>query len=651
MCGIAGFFVGQAETGTMDLRAVAVAMADAIVHRGPNEGDTWQDPFRGVALAHRRLSILDLSPAGHQPMVSACGRYVLVFNGEIYNHLDLRQELEKAGYAPAWHGHSDTETLLAGFAAWGLTETLKRSMGMFALALWDRKEALLSLARDRMGEKPLYYGRQGASFLFASELKALRAHPHFHKEVDRQALALYLRHNYIPAPRSIYRGISKLPPGCWLEIAPAEDAEPRIRPYWSVAEVAEVGQARPFVGTDDEAMAELEMLLSDAVGKQMLADVPLGAFLSGGVDSSTVVALMQARSIRPVKTFTIGFDVPGYNEAEHAKSVAAYLGTEHTELYVTAEEAMGVIPQLSRLYDEPFADSSQIPTFLVAQLARQHVTVALSGDGGDELFGGYNRYFWAQSIWQRIGWVPRPLRATLAGLTLAIPPSAWNGVFAVLTHFIPTGWRYANPGDKLHKLAEILGERSAEDVYLSLVSFWKNSGHLLPGTNEPPTILTDRARWPSLPDFEQLMMCLDQMTYLPDDILTKVDRATMGVSLETRAPLLDHRVVEFAWSLPLSLKIRDGQGKWPLRQILYKHVPQQLIERPKAGFAVPLDTWLRGPLKFWGEDLLNENRLRREGWFDPAPIREKWREHLSGKRNWSYYLWGVLMFQAWLERW
>jgi len=655
MCGIAGFLT-QRDAGRSP--AIAGRMADAIVHRGPDDSGVWTDEAAGVALAHRRLAILDLSPQGRQPMRSHCGRYVIAFNGEVYNFAAIREALEQAGLAPVWHGHSDTEVMLAAIAAWGLEAALKKFVGMFAFALWDRETRTLSLARDRLGEKPLYYGWQGETFLFGSELKALRAHPAFRAEIDRDALALFLRHNAIPAPYSIYQGILKLPPGTFLQLR-MEDAlalglSPRgrrgeIKPYWSARSVAEAGQRNLFRGNDAEAATELERLLGQAVGGQMVADVPLGAFLSGGIDSTTIVALMQAQSRRPVKTFTIGFNETGYNEAEHAHAVARHLGTEHTELYVAPRDAMDVIPNLSSTYDEPFADSSQIPTCLVSHLARQHVTVSLSGDGGDELFGGYNRYFWARNIWRKLGWAPRSLRAALAGLLTTLPPSTWNTAFHKLERWLPARLRYANPGDKLHKAAEILAVRSPEEIYLGLVSHWKHPARLVPGSVEPLTLLTDPGQQADLPDFEHRMMLLDTVTYLPDDILAKVDRAAMAVSLETRVPLLDHRVVEFAWTLPLDMKIRHGQGKWLLRQVLYRHVPQSLMERPKMGFGVPIDVWLRGPLKAWAAALIEPGRLAREGYFDPAPIQRKWAEHQSGSRNWSYYLWDVLMFQAWHE--
>lgn len=639
MCGFAGVYA-RTPPSEDSLRRMGLAIA----HRGPDDSGVWLDPEAAVGLVHQRLSIVDLSLAGHQPMASACGRYVIAFNGEIYNHSELRQTLAH----PSWHGHSDTETLLVAIATWGIEATLNQCIGMFAFALWDRKGNTLTLARDRLGEKPLYYGWQGETFLFGSELKALRAHPAFRAEIDRDALTLFLRHNAIPAPYSIYQDIHKLPPGTYLQLhAGQKDAQPVA--YWSARQVAETGQRNLFRGSDAEAVAELERLLGQAVGGQMVADVPLGAFLSGGIDSTTIVALMQAQSARPVKTFTIGFNEEGYNEAEYAHAVARHLGTEHTELYVTPRDAMGVIPSLSTIYDEPFADSSQIPTCLVSRLARSHVTVSLSGDGGDELFGGYNRYFWARNIWRKLGWAPRPLRAALAGVLTTVPPTSWNIAFQKLEQWLPARLRYANPGDKLHKAAEILAVCSPEEIYLGLVSHWKNPAQLVIGSHEPLTLLTDPAYRADLPDFEHRMMYLDTVTYLPDDILTKVDRAAMSVSLETRVPLLDHRVVEFAWSLPLDMKIRHGQGKWLLRQVLYRHVPQAIMERPKMGFGVPIDHWLRGPLKAWAAALIEPGRLAQEGFFDPAPIQRKWLEHQAGTRNWSYYLWDVLMFQQWQE--
>ncbi len=653
MCGFAGFLRASGR-GLEARRGVVEAMADTLRHRGPDDGGAWVDADAGIALAHRRLAVVDLTPAGHQPMSSASGRYVIVFNGEIYNHLDLRTELEAVSGAVSWRGHSDTETLLAAIDAWGVQRTLEKAVGMFAFALWDRASRALVLARDRLGEKPLYYGRVGDALVFASELKAIRAYPGFDRPVDRDALALYLRHNYIPAPWSVYQGIRKLRPGTWLCFRSRDgqlDDEPETRVYWSARAVAEAGLRDPFRGDETEAEAELARRLDRAIAGQMIADVPLGAFLSGGIDSSAVVALMQARSSQPARTFTIGFHETGYNEAEHAAAVARHLGTAHTELYVTSEQARAVIPELADIHDEPFADSSQIPTVLVSRLARGEVTVSLSGDGGDELFGGYNRYFWAMRLWRRLRRIPMPMRRLGAGVIDTVPPVFWERAHALARSVLPGRLRHAAVADKLRKLSGMLEAGAPENLYTGFVSHWEQPESLVLGAREPATLVTDPAAWLDCPDFEQRMMYLDTVSYLPDDILVKVDRAAMSASLETRVPMLDHRVVEFAWSLPLSLKIRNGEGKWLLRQLLYRHVPRALLDRPKMGFGVPIDAWLRGPLRDWAESLLDEARLRREGYFDPAPIRQKWREHLSGRRAWHYHLWDVLMFQAWLERW
>jgi len=647
MCGVTGFLAAGRLTEAP--QRLAQRMADTLAHRGPDESGLWVDEACGVALAHRRLSILELSPAGSQPMVSASGRHVLSFNGEIYNHLALREELEAAGAAPRWRGHSDTETLLACFEAWGIEPTLKKSVGMFAIAAWDRAARVLTLARDRMGEKPLYYGRVNGALVFASELKALRAFPGFAARIERRALALFMRHNYVPAPWTIYENIRKLPPGCLVRFTLPLAAEAPVEAYWSLKAAAQEGLRHPFAGSGEEAVDELERLLRRSIAGQMVADVPVGAFLSGGIDSSTVVALMQAQSAQPVKTFTIGFREDGYDEARHAKAVARHLGTDHTELYVTPREAMDVVPQLPLLYDEPFADSSQVPTHLVARLARRQVTVSLSGDGGDELFGGYNRYFWAMTLWRRIARLPKPARAAASALITDLSPSGWNRLFALAAPLLPRRLRYANPGDKLHKLAGLLAADRPEAIYLRLVSHWEDPARLVLGAEEPLTAVTDSAAWLGCAEFEHRMMYVDSLTYLPDDILVKVDRAAMGVSLETRVPLLDHRVVEFAWRLPLAMKTRDGEGKWLLRRLLDRHVPRALVARPKMGFGVPIDHWLRGPLRDWAEALLAEERLAREGFLDPAPVRQRWREHLSGRRNWQYLLWDVLMFEAWLE--
>lgn len=647
MCGLAGFLFSSAcYAGVAQL--TALTMAKRIISRGPDDGGAWDDLNAGIALAHRRLAIVDLTRAGHQPMVSDSDRYVIAFNGEIYNHLDLRQVLA-AKRASKWRGYSDTETLLAGFDAWGIEATVKQCIGMFAIAVWDKQTRTLTLGRDRMGEKPLYYGWQGdgskRAFLFGSELKALKAHPAFAARIDRGALCLLLRHNYIPAPYSIYLDIAKLEPGCLLSVSLTQP-EPKVWKYWDAVEVARAGLGSPFVGTAIEAVNELEVLAKDAVRRQMIADVPVGAFLSGGIDSSSVVALMQAQSSRPVKTFTVGFNEKEFNEAAHAKAVAKHLGTEHTELQVSPAQALEVIPRLPSLYCEPFADSSQIPTLLISQLAKQHVTVSLSGDAGDELFCGYNRYLLTEKFWGKLGLVPVSLRALAAKGITALSPADWDSLGAI----IPSAWRYTALGDKLHKGAGLLTSTTVDDLYLRVVSHLRNPADWVIGGIEPPTHLTGLR-----PDLGELsaverMMALDTISYLPDDILVKVDRACMAVSLESRVPFLDHRIVEFAWSLPLSYKLRDRQTKWPLRQVLYRYVPPELIDRPKMGFGVPMHAWLRGPLRSWAEELLDVSRLRREGYFYPEPIRQLWAEHLSGKRNWMAQLWSVLMFQAWLEQ-
>jgi len=625
MCGIAGFLDLKRRTGADDLAAQATAMADALIHRGPDCGGVWRDADAGAALAFRRLAIIDVSPAGDQPMHSANRRYVLVYNGEIYNFQDLRCELEAAG--TAFRGHADSEVLLEGIAAWGVAATVKRLIGMFAFALWDREAREIWLVRDRLGIKPLYYGLVDDLFLFGSELKALRAKAGWRPRIDRDALASFTRFNYVPAPRSIYAGIAKLEPGTLLRYRPG--GKVAIERYWNMADVA--AQPRRDI-TDAEAIAEAHSLLSDAVSRRMVADVPLGALLSGGVDSATVVALMRQSGTRPVKTFTIGFTESGFDESGHARAVAAHLGTDHTEIMLSPDDARDLIPNLADWYDEPFADSSALPTRLVAQIARRDVTVALSGDGGDEAFLGYNRYR-AAAAWRRLRRVPAPLRRAAAGVLRRMPSGAWNGL----------------AGDKLHKLAGLLDAEDADAAYKQLVSHWRDPQALVPGGRDEATPVWAAAK--RIPDFAERMAFLDTATYLPDDILTKLDRASMSTGLETRVPLLDHRVVEFAWSLPKHMRLRRGESKWLLRQVLYRHVPRRLIDRPKTGFAVPIAAWLRGPLRDWAEDLLDERRLRADGLFEPAPIRAAWADHLAGRGNHWQALWGICMAQAWHDRW
>lgn len=622
-----------------------VFMRDTMAHGGPDDAGFWIDPDRGVALGHRRLSIIDPTPAGRQPMFSACERYAIVFNGEIYNHLEIRQELGTK--AAGWRGHSDTETLISAIASWGVEKALHQCVGMFAFTVWDREQRCLILARDRFGEKPLYYGWQGDVFLFGSELKALCAHPAFRWEIDRDAVASFMRYGYVPTPYSIYKGIRKLPPGTWLTIQAGESTMQPIR-YWSINEMFERGCQEPFIGDEAEALEELERLLRRSVAGQMIADVPLGVFLSGGVDSSTVTALMQVQSSKPIRTFSIGFREDDYNEAQHATAIARHLGTDHTEFCLTEKEAMEVIPLLPDIYDEPFSDSSQIPTYLVSRMARRHVTVALTGDAGDELFGGYTRHFWASRHWPRLLRIPRLVRLAASKALYSLTPARWNSIYSTVLPVLPSQMQFQHPGEKLQKVAGILGAEDGFSLYRSLISRWTPESVV----REAEELQRDfSSLQPALQGLPEQMMALDVLTYLPDDVLAKVDRAAMATSLEARIPLLDHRVAEFAWRLPVHMKIRAGQGKWILRQVLYKYVSKELIERPKMGFGVPIGSWLRGTLREWAEEMLDESRLRREGFFNPEPIRRRWNEHKTGKRNWQDSLWSVLMFQSWLEKW
>ena len=638
MCGIAGYF-GEIPNSNNSL----FEMINAINHRGPDNHGIWFDENAGIGFAHSRLSIIDLSPAGHQPMHSVSNNLVMIFNGEIYNHNAIRSELEKISNRN-WHGHSDTETLLAAIEEWGLDSALKKTKGMFALALWDKLDKKLSLARDRLGEKPLYYGWVNKQFVFASELKSIKKFPRFNNQIDRSSLALFLRFNSIPAPHSIYKDIYKLEPGQIIKYY-ADSKKTEKHYFWSIEKVYKEARKSKSSFSPSEAVNKLESVLSNAVSSQMQSDVPLGAFLSGGIDSSTIVSLMQSHSNVNVNTFSIGFNSKDFDEAQHAGMVAKHLGTNHFEKYITDRDALDVIPHLPNIYDEPFADSSQIPTFLVSQFAKHEVTVALSGDAGDELFGGYNRYVFSDKIFSKIAKTPNLIRKLISKTIFSMSEDKWDSVLGGLM-----SKRFANIGHKLHKTANVLHAESIRDLHFQLISQIHNPSDWLINANEHKTTLNDGIERFAELNFVEQMMAYDLITYLPTDILTKVDRAAMAVSLETRVPFLDVEVIELSALLPMEFKIRNGVTKWALREILYKHVPKDLIERPKMGFAVPLAEWLRGPLKDWAESLLDEKRLHREGFFNVEFVRSKWVEHLSGNQNWHHQLWNVLMFQAWLEK-
>jgi len=648
MCGITGFV--QNSNLTLNWEEVLTSMSEQISYRGPDSGGIWFDVEAGVGLAHRRLAVIDLSSEGHQPMLSCSGRYVIVFNGEIYNYQKLMDELIALGHQ--FRGHSDTEVILAAIEQWGVKGAVSRFIGMFAIALWDKQTQRLFLVRDRLGEKPLYYGKVAKAFVFGSELKALKAHPHWDGGIDPGALTQYMQHGYIPTPYSIYKGVKKLTPGSILTVD-FSSSEPVLfeTTYWTMDDVVYEGRTNPLIASDEDLIAGLEQLLLASVKQQMVADVPLGTFLSGGIDSSTVVALMQSISSQPVQTFSIGFDYEGYDEAGYARQIAHHLGTDHTELYVSADDAMDVIPKLPLIYDEPFADSSQIPTYLVSELARQHVTVSLSGDGGDELFCGYTRYFMVNNIWKKISLLPRCLRRLISNIILRTPVDRLDTLFKWLN---PLFSKYSQPGqvgDKLKKSSYLLSAADSDEFY-SLFTSINVDGLLLSAdySHEANTPLKEhKNNWALSSSHVSKMMYKDTIEYLPDDILVKVDRATMAHSLESRIPFLDHRVVEYAWRLPLSVKYRNGQGKWILRQILNKYVPEIYFNRPKMGFGVPMGSWLSGPLRDWGEALLDENNMRQQGYLDADVIRKKWTEHSQGVRNWHSQLWSVLVFQAWLE--
>jgi asparagine synthase (glutamine-hydrolysing) len=642
MCGIVGIY-------TKDWMAcqgqIIQQMTNTLAHRGPDDEGVWLDKDSGIAFGHRRLAIQDLSKEGHQPMESICGRYIIVFNGEVYNYKKLRKEIDSNCQTFEWRGQSDTEVMLASITLWGLEKAVQKLQGMFAFALWDRKARTLQLVRDRIGEKPLYYGWLGNTFLFGSELKAFQVYPSWNGKIDRGALKQFLRYNYVPTPHCIYQDFHKLLPGSILTLDSPEKREIPLR-YWSLSEVARKGIKYPYKGSIADCVRSIDDVLRSSIEHQMIADVPIGAFLSGGIDSSTVVALMQSLSNCPIKTYTIGFDYSRYNEAKEAKIIAQHLGTEHTELYISSDDAHNVIPDLPFLYDEPFADSSQIPTFLVAKLAKHDVTVVLSGDGGDELFGGYNRHIYGPHLWSSMNHCPVLFRKILAKILLNLSPQQWDSLFG--KRFISLFFRKtpALIGEKIHKTAICLPSLNVKDFYLSIISQWQNPENVVlndSGRN------TDELRMPLLKNVMENFLLFDGLSYLPDDILTKVDRASMGIGLEARVPFLNHDVIDLAWQIPAKWKVRNGQGKWILRKVLYQYLPENLFNRPKMGFSIPIDNWLRGPLKEWADELLNEKRLINEGFFNPASIRTIWEEHLSGKFNWQYKLWGVLMFQAWYE--
>jgi asparagine synthase (glutamine-hydrolysing) len=642
MCGIAGLW-HRKGCSARELDARVAAMTETLSHRGPDDRGVWTSREAGVAFGQRRLAIIDLSPMGHQPMTAANGRYTITFNGEIYNFRELRAELEDRGVC--FQGHSDTEVIVEGCAQWGVNSTIVRLNGMFAIAVWDAKERQLFLTRDRMGEKPLYWAIINGLVLFGSELKALRAHPGWTPDLNRGAIAAFLRHNYVPGPFTIYRDVYKLPPAGFVKIG--SNGEPETGVYWDLAGVVSRGRQDTLRAEEEELVDELDALLRDVISRRMVADVPLGAFLSGGYDSSTVVAVMQKASPRPVKTFTISFENAAFDESKHAEAVAAHLGTEHTTFPVRGTEALDVVPKLAEMYDEPFADSSQVPTHIVSALTRKRVTVALSGDGGDELFSGYNRYQWAETVWRPSGKAPLPFRRLASSAIRGVPPGAYDRI----ARYLPYLRRVPQVGYKAHRLAQTLSVPSIDSVYYQLVSHHQNPGELVIGAQEVRTSCWKQDLKALLPDPVDRMRYLDMCTYLPDDILTKVDRASMAVALEVRVPFLDHRLVEWVWRLPSSQNARAARPKHLLRRVLSRYVPDRLVERPKMGFGVPLADWLRGPLRDWAEDLMNEGGLFVDGIFDVESVRSLWVEFLSGDDRRYYFIWNILMFQAWHRRW
>ena len=649
MCGFAGYF-SKSELNSYNSEEILLKMGLVIKHRGSDDSGIWYKKNSKIGFTHRRLAVQDLSSAGHQPMISCSGRYVIAYNGEIYNHKLLRERVEKYTDTKIhWKGGSDTETLLACIESFGVEDTLRSIVGMFAFSLWDCKDSSLILARDRFGEKPLYYGMQNNTLLFGSDLKSLKQHPSFQGEINRNSIALLMRYGYIPAPSSIYVGIKKLLPGSFIKFDSGASLE-CFKQYWNFSNIVNDSNIniKSHSQSYEKSVEKLEIVLGDAIERQMIADVPVGAFLSGGIDSSTIVALAQSRRVDPIKTFTIGFDKESYNEAQHAKKVARHIGTEHIEMYVTPEDAIDVIQQIPNIYTEPFADPSQIPTYIVSQMTKKHVTVGLSGDAGDEIFSGYNRYVLTEKYWNKIEKTPYFLRLIMSKGIEKFSPNQINKMFLATQGLFSVKHQQVNIGEKLHKVSIALKAKTSDDLYLSMISRWQNPEDLVLGVGQQDTVV-ENLTYPEEDNIIHKMMETDMVTYLPDDILCKVDRASMFVGLESRAPFLDDKVVEFAWSLPFEYKIKNGVGKSILRDVLYRHIPKSLVDRPKMGFGVPISDWLRGPLKGWASDLLDENRLNKEGFFNAKLIQEKWLEHQHGVHNWQYQLWPVLMFQLWLE--
>lgn len=652
MCGITGIF----QSNPSDLRMIVGAMADTMIHRGPDDAGVWCDETIGIAFGFRRLAILDLTLEGNQPMRSTSGRFVMVFNGEIYNFLELKKELVDQGHQ--FRGGSDTEVMLAAFDTWGIERSLPKLNGMFAFAVWDRKDRELSLSRDRVGKKPLYYGWSDGCFLFGSELKAIKRHPKFKSEIDRSALVHYMQRGYIPYPLSIYRQIHKLIPGSLLKLSKddlsrrptdfspylARSGEKGPKPYWDLMEVAIHSQEKPFKGNENKTLEELDRLLRQSTKRRMISDVPLGAFLSGGIDSSLVVAMMQAEHDAPIKTFTVGFEETDYNEAPFAKRIAEHLKTDHTEIYLSADEGLNIIPDLPQMFDEPLADASQIPTFLVSRLAKQHVTVALCGDGGDELFVGYNRYIWPELILLRLKFVPLFIREAFGRVGLNLPPKTRDRFARILAACLPSSIRPQRPKETLEKFFKIISAQNPDALYDALTTYWPVKSVL---GNEIHKAQYSMGDMQGFSNFLFRTMFLDIGSYLPEDLLAKVDRASMAASLEIRSPLLDYQIIEFAASIPSALRAKNGEKKYLLRTLLSRYMPRKLFERPKMGFSVPIGKWLEGPLRNWAEDLLDESLLKSDGFFDSTMVRGRWKEHCEGTINWQNELWTILIFQAW----